>query len=84
MSWSINAKGNKADVKARLNNPPELSHVQGKERDLADSAVNPAIAVVHASSEKFKFEVSLHGSAVFENGEQTGQAIGVNVALLFQ
>jgi hypothetical protein len=81
MSWSINAKGTKAEVVARVNSArtAQLSHVQGKEKEIAEKAVDLALAVVDATQEKFDINVSLYGSASFENAEQVGQAIGVTV-----
>lgn len=81
MSWSISAKGKKAEVKERLTNSrtQELSHVQGKEREIADRAVDLALEVVEATADKFNLEISMFGSASFdEKGDQAGQAVGVN------
>lgn len=81
MSWSINAKGKKSDVVNSLNSSrtTSLSHVQGKEKQIADKAVDLALAVVEATDEKFDINVAMYGSASFDNGEQIGQAIGVTI-----
>jgi hypothetical protein len=85
MSWSINAKGKKPDVAEKLNSSrtAELSHVQGKEREIADKAVDLALAVVEATDEeKYQINVAMYGSASFDSaGKQTGQAIGVTIGL---
>jgi hypothetical protein len=82
MSWSISAKGTKAEVVANLNaaRKAQLSHVQGKEKEIAEKAVDLALAAIEATDEKFNPSVSMFGSASFDSvGAQNGQSIGVNV-----
>jgi hypothetical protein len=81
MSWSISAKGTKVNVLANLNaaRTAKLSHVQGKEKEIAEKAVDLALAVVQSNSENSEFDISIFGSASLENGEQVRQGVSLAV-----
>lgn len=53
--------------------------MQGKEKEIAEKAVDLALAVVDATAGGCDINVAMYGSASFDNGEQIGQSLGVTV-----
>lgn len=86
MSWSYSQSGSKEELKKFLDEeaPKYLSHVQGTERTIADSALGLARTAVEAispdTSDKYSIQVSANGSAVFDGqGNQIAQSVSLTV-----
>jgi hypothetical protein len=86
MSWSISFKGNPVAVKEYFLSEvisPKMAHVQGKEREVALSAVELLAEICDATTEpKFEISANAYGSAIIkEGGVQTGQTLGLTATL---
>lgn len=87
MSYSYGKQGTRDEVKKYLDEeaPKALDHVVGVERMIADRILGAARAAVEATDgSKFNINLSAYGSAYFVVDNQTSQAVGLKIDLLYK